>query len=102
MLVDKCVHGVKDNFIDAWGNSYLEGKTVVQGYSYDILRLGSCTYILRNDKPVAHVYSHLVLASKFFLPPTAHGIKGSYASYELDGYVINIIFDTFDQVELLD
>jgi hypothetical protein len=102
MLVEKCVHGVKDNFIYASGNSYLEGEMVVQGYWYDIFKLGSCTYILKNDKPIAHVYSHLVLASKFSLPPIAHGIKGSYASYELDGSVIDIISDTLDQIKLLD
>lgn len=72
------------------------------GYWYDILRLGSHTYILRNDKPIAHVYSHLVLVSKFFLLPIAHGIKGNYASYELDGSVIDIISDILNQVELID
>jgi hypothetical protein len=98
MLVDKCVHVVEENFTNAWGNSYLEGKMVVQGYWYNILILGSYTYIFRDDKLVAHVYSHLVLASKFSLPPTTHGIKCSYASYELDSSVINIIYDTLDQV----
>ncbi len=96
--MDKCVHVVEKNFTDAWGNSYLEGEMVVQGYWYDILRRSSCTYIHRDDKLVAHVYSHLILTSKFSLPLTTHGVKGSYASYELDGNVIDIIFDTLDQV----
>jgi len=98
MLVDKCVHVVKENFIDVWGNSYLEGEMVVWGYWYDIVRPSSFTYILKDDKLVAHVYFHLVLISKFSLPFIVHKVKGNYASYELDGNVINIIFNTLDQV----
>ncbi len=58
--------------------------------------------MLRDDKHVAHVYSHLMLASKFSLPPIADGVKGNYASYELDGNVIDLIYEPLDQVELLD
>jgi hypothetical protein len=63
MLVDKQVHIVEESFIDACDNTYLKGKMILRGYWYDILRLGSHTYVLRNDKPLAHVYSHLVSAS---------------------------------------
>jgi hypothetical protein len=43
-----------------------------------------------------------MLASKFSLPPIADGVKGNYASYELDGNVIDLIYEPLDQVELLD
>ncbi len=42
-----------------------------------------------------------MLASKFSLPPIAHVVKGNYASYELDGNVIDLIFEALDQVKLL-
>ncbi len=74
----------------------------MHGYWYNILMPSSYTYILRDDKLAAHVYFHLVLASKFSLPLTTHGGKDNYSSYELDGNVIDIIWDTLDQVKLID
>jgi hypothetical protein len=57
--------------------------------------------MVRDDKPIAYVYSHLVFAFKSSLPFTTHAMKGNYASYELDGNVINLIYEALDQVELL-
>lgn len=57
--------------------------------------------MVRDDKLVAYVYSHSVLASKFSLPFTTHVMKGNYASYELDGNVINLTSKALDEVELL-
>jgi hypothetical protein len=39
---------------------------------YDRLQQGSRSYILGNDKPIAYVFSHLVLAFKLTMPPTNH------------------------------
>jgi hypothetical protein len=55
MLVDKCVHVVEEDFTYDWGNFYLQGESVLNGYWYDILMLGSCFYMLRYDKLVAYV-----------------------------------------------
>ncbi len=63
--------------------------------------MGNCYYQLRDDKPLAFVFSHLVLVSKFSMPPTHHVVKGSYATYELTNEVINVILGTLEVVWLL-
>jgi hypothetical protein len=51
---------------------------------------------------VAYVYTHLVLASKFSLPPITPGVKGNYTSYELDEFTIDHILKALAKVELLE
>jgi hypothetical protein len=58
---------------------------------YDVLQSGSRTYFFQDDKPLAYVFSHLVLVSKFSLALTAHIIKGMYATYELSNEAMSII-----------
>ena len=45
--------------------------------------------------------SHLVLASKFSLPPTVYFVRGTYASYELGAEASVIISNALDEVRLL-
>jgi hypothetical protein len=52
--------------------------------------------------PFAYVFSHLVLASKFSLPPTLHSVKGKYVTYELTHEVAYVILDALEVVNLLD
>ncbi len=40
-------------------------------------------YTLRDDKLGEYVFPHLVFASKFTMPPTAHIVKGSFATFQL-------------------
>jgi hypothetical protein len=56
---------------------------------------------LRTDKPNAFVLSHLVIASKFSLPPTVHFVRGNMASYELGAQASNIISNALEEVRLL-
>jgi hypothetical protein len=83
MLVDEGVHMVQTSFINGWSNEYVEGDVVLRGFWYDKLFVSSQTYLLRDEKHVAYVFSHLILASKFSIPLTCHKIKGKYTSYEL-------------------
>lgn len=55
----------------------------------------------RNDKPKTFVFSHLVLASKFIMPPTAHTMKGIGSSFELKPNVLKIILNATEEVRLL-
>jgi hypothetical protein len=48
------------------------------------------------------VYTHVVLTSKFSMPPTLHAVKGRFASYELKLDVKDIIEDALSAVVLLD
>jgi hypothetical protein len=43
--------------------------------------------------PLLHVYSHLVVASKFVLPPTSHVVRGSLCTYELSLEVLASIHE---------
>ncbi len=45
-----------------------------------------CTLSLR-----AFVYSHLIIASKFRMPPTTHNVKGFNATYEPTSKMMGII-----------
>lgn len=61
------------------------------GLYYEWLRLGSRTSYLQEDHPLVYAYSHLVVASKFNMPPTTHYVKGSMATYVLTDEVSQII-----------
>ncbi len=56
-----------------------------------MLQSGNRTYLLKDDKPFAYVFSHLVLAFEFSLPPTTHMVKRTYAAYELSNDAISVI-----------
>ncbi len=56
-----------------------------------MLQSGNRTYLLKDDKPLAYVFSHLVLASEFSLPTTIHMVKRTYATYELSNDAISVI-----------
>jgi hypothetical protein len=60
------------------------------------------SYTLHDDKPHAFVFSHLILASKFSMPPTCHAMKGNYATYEFTQVVIEVISEALEDVKLLD
>jgi hypothetical protein len=66
------------------------------------LQPGSRSYTLCDDKLATFVFSHLILASKFFMPPTLHVVKGNYATYELTHDVEKVILKAFDAFRLLD
>jgi hypothetical protein len=101
MLVDKPCIVVVESITTGWGNSFHARDVVIRGFWYERLKPGSRSYYLRTDKPNAYILSHLVLASKFSLPPTVHFVKGSYASYELGAEASIIISNALDQVRLL-
>jgi hypothetical protein len=83
MLVDRSCHVVVETFTDDWQNMFEAGDVIIRGYWYEKLRAGSRSYHLRTDKPVAHILSCSVVASKFSMPPTLHFVRGSLATYEL-------------------
>ncbi len=102
MIVDKGVHIVFASFKDVQNNEYVIRDIVLREFWYDRLFVGSCTYLLRGDKPPAYIFSHLTLASKFSMPPTSHILKGKYASYELLPQIMDIISDVIETIYLLD
>lgn len=74
LFCDKAKHIVKDNFVDSYGNTYYEGDEVIQNYYYDLLHPRNKTYFFNDDVEPAYIYSHLMCASKFGIPPTSHNV----------------------------
>jgi hypothetical protein len=69
IIVCKPMYVVQEPFTDPDGNAYVPGDMVFNGFWYERLRQGSRTYLLRNDREASTVYSHIILTSKFSLPP---------------------------------
>ncbi len=76
----------------------VKGDVVLKGYWYERLHAGS--YILQDDKPLAYIFSHLIITSKFTMPPNTHFVKG-YACYELKLEVLGFIIDVAEGTRLL-
>jgi hypothetical protein len=57
---------------------------------------------LQDDKPLAYAFSHLILASKFSMPPISHSMKGRYEIYELIIEVAKVIVEALEAINLLD
>lgn len=100
LLVYKIAHVVHESFEDEWGNSYVKGGVVLRGYWYERLQASSRFYTLRDDKPLAYIFSHLIITSKFAMPPTIQSVKG-YASYKLKLEVLGFIIDAIEATRFL-
>jgi hypothetical protein len=74
---------VIETFINAYKNTYYEGKSVIQGRYYELIRPGNMTYYFNDTGQLVYVYSHIVCTSKFAMPPTLHIIKRDYPTFEL-------------------
>lgn len=82
---------IEHAYADSWGQDWVLGDWVIRGVWYERLWPGSRSYILLKDSPLAFVYSHLIIASKFKMPPTTHSVRGCNATYELVHDVMNVI-----------
>ena len=91
MLVTQGEHVNAEAFTDHFGNGFVPGESLIQGYWYEQYQIGTRTYLLRDDKPFAYVHSHAVLLSDFSMPPTTHFVKGNLASYELRQCILDSI-----------
>ena len=83
LLIDQSAHILDEDVVDGWNQSYFIGGFVVRGFYYEKLRPGSRTYYLLEDHPPAYAYSHLIVVSKFNMPPIVHNLQGNMATYEL-------------------
>jgi len=102
MLCDKPKHVVTEAFIDAYKNTYYEGDELIQGCYYNLLQLGNKTYYFNDDAPLAYIYSHLICASKFAMPPTSHSVKGSYPTFELPNETLHLTEKALEDLRHLD
>jgi hypothetical protein len=52
--------------------------------------------------PTTLMHSHIVVASKFSIPPTALAIRNSFTTYELSKEVLRIIKQSIEVFKLLE
>jgi hypothetical protein len=64
-------------------NAYYEGDSVIQRWYYELIQLANMTYNFNDNGQLAYIYSHIVCASKFVMPPTSHTLKQNYPTFEL-------------------
>ncbi len=102
MLCDKPKHVVIEIFIDAYKNTYYERNKLIQGRYYNLLWLGSRTYYFNDDAPPTYIYSHLVYASKFVMPPMSHSVRRSYPMFELSNETLHLIEKALEDLKHLD
>ena len=102
MLVHTATRTLQDSFTDPEGNGYGPRDVIFLGFWYERLKEGSRTYLLRNNKELSSVYSHLLLTSKFSLPPISHPVKSRFAGFELKLDVKEIIDEAARAAALLD
>jgi hypothetical protein len=102
MLVYTATHTLQEGFTDPEDNEYGPGDVIFSGFWYERLKEGSRTYLLRNDKEPSLVFSHLVLTSKFSLPPISYPIKTQFAGFELKLEIKEIIDEAICAAALLD
>jgi hypothetical protein len=91
LLCDKGLYMIQQGLKDGWGQDWFRGNWVIQCVWYERLQPSSRLYILLKDSTPTFVFSHLIVASKFKMPPTTHSVRGSNVIYELTVDVIGII-----------
>ncbi len=93
---------VIETFTDAYKNTYNEGDSIIQRHYYDLLRLRSQIYYFNDDIVPAYVYSHIICASKFVMPPTSHNVTGNHPTYELPNETLQLIKETLEDRHAMD
>jgi hypothetical protein len=74
LLCDKMLHMVQEDFTNGPSQKWHPREWVLQGFWYEKLRPNNRLYILCDDFAHAFVFSHLVVSSKFSMPPIAHNV----------------------------
>jgi hypothetical protein len=101
LLCEKPKNMVTKTFNVAYKNTYYEGNSVIQGWYYELIRPQNMTYYFNDNGQHAYVYSHIVCASKFAMPPTLHTIKGNYPTFELPNDTLQLIEESFKDLRLM-
>lgn len=70
--------------------------------NYLMLQLRNQTYYFNNGVAPTYVYSHIVCASKFVMPPTSHSVKGNHPTYELLNETLQLIKKTLEDCWAMD
>jgi hypothetical protein len=58
-------------------------------------------YYFNDEAELAYIYSHLVCASKFTMPPTAHNIHGSSPTFELLVETLQLIEKALEDLKFI-
>jgi len=99
MLITTGEHVNTDAFMDDFDNDFVPSELLNQGYWYEQYQLKSRIYLLQDDRPFTYVHSHAILFLDFRMPPSAHFVKGNFASYELQVPILDSIIVSLLDVE---
>jgi hypothetical protein len=96
------LHKVKVVFTYQWGTSFEEGDDVVGGIYYQRWANNDTSYVLLKDSHKVYLYSHLVKAIKFLMPPKNYQVNGNDPIYELLGEILRNINEVITSLEFED
>ncbi len=68
---------------------------------YELIRPGNRTYYFNDNGQFVYVYSHILCASKFAMPPTLQIIKGNYPAFELPNDILQLIKESLENLRLM-
>jgi len=85
----------KNTFTYQWGTSFDANDDVVGNIYYQWWGNNDTFYVLLKDSHRAYLYSHLVKAVRFLMPPKNHGVSGNDLIYELLGKILQNINEAF-------
>jgi len=66
-----------------------------------LIRPKNKTYYFNDRGQPAYVYSQIVCASKFAMPPTPHDVKGNYPTFELPSSTFQLIEKPLEDLRLM-
>jgi hypothetical protein len=85
----------QNTFTYQWGTSFDANDDVVGNIYYQRWGNNDTFYVLLKDSHRAYLYSHLVKAVRFLMPPKNHGVSGNDLIYELLGKILQNINEAF-------
>jgi len=74
---------------------------MIPRWYYELIWPASKTYYFNDSGQPAYVYSHIMHASKFVMPPTSHTIKGNYSTFELPNETLQLIEKSLKDLRLM-
>jgi hypothetical protein len=96
------LHKVTKAFTDNWGTSFEEGDDVVGGIYYQKWGHSDTSYVLLKDSQQVYIFSHMVRAIKFLMPPRNHRMNGNDHVYELLGETMQNITEVIASLEVVE
>jgi hypothetical protein len=97
LFYDIPIHIVVETFTYA----YINKDFIICGHYYNLIWPRNRSYHFNDEVKLAYIYSHLMCASKFAMPPTSHNVHGSYPTFELQNETLQLIEEALEDLHVL-